>query len=102
MEKIKCKKKFCFGLGKIYVGDTKYVIPIVTKSLENDELVVEVQVCEVDASVPLLCGKDLMERWRAVIDVEQKIMKIKTCLDEEGDKRRVEMKETRGDILLWR
>ena len=42
MEKIKCRKRFCFGPGKIYEANTKYVILIVTKSLENVELIVEV------------------------------------------------------------
>ena len=39
----------------------KYVIPMVMMSSMNEELYLEVQACEVDVSVPLLCGKDLME-----------------------------------------
>ena len=61
METIKCKKRFCFGPSKIYEANMKYMIPIVTKSSQNEELILEVQACEVDASVPLLCGKDSME-----------------------------------------
>ena len=62
MKTIECRKKFRFGPGKIYIVDKKYVIPMVTMSSQNKELILDVQACEVDTSVPLLCGKDSMER----------------------------------------
>ena len=96
LEKKECCKKFCFGPGKIYVSEVQYKVPFVVKSLDDEEVVLEVDVYEVPAPVPLLCGKDSMEEWKVVIDLEEKVMKIKSQNDKEGEKLKLKMDQTRG------
>ena len=48
--------------------------------IENDadeEVFLEMEVYEVDAMVPILCGLDTMDKWKSDIDVENKKMKVK-------------------------
>ncbi len=96
LEKRKCRKKFRFGPGEIYESEVAYKIPIVMKSEEEKEVFLEVEVYEVDAAVPMLCGKDAMENWKAVIDVDGKVLKVKTKMDMEGERVKLKMEETSG------
>ena len=56
LEQVKCAKKFRFGPSKIYLAETKYKIPFLVKSLDDNEVILNAEVYEVDAEVPLLCG----------------------------------------------
>ena len=44
----------------------------------------------------MLCGKDAMENWKAVIDVDGKVLKVKTKMDMEGERVKLKMEETSG------
>ena len=76
LKKRKCGKRFRFGPGKVYTSEVVYELPLVVKSEDGKEVFLEIDVYEVDAMVPMLCGKDAMEKWKAVIDVEEKTMML--------------------------
>ena len=44
----------------------------------------------------MLCRKDTMEYWKAVINVEKKILKVKTHHDREGEQTKLKMLQTCG------
>ena len=99
----RCLKKFRFGPGKIYVSEAVRVIPVVMKMADETEVTLEIKVYEVDASVPMLCGKDALEEWKAVIDVNEKTMTLQL---EESDSRwkklKLGMVQTAGSHLAVR
>ena len=45
---------------------------------DDKEVFLEIDVSEVDALIPMLCGKDSMKKWNAVIYIEEMILKINT------------------------
>ena len=97
LEKVWYSKRFRFGPGKIYQAETRYKIPFLVKSEDDTEVVLEADVYEVDASVPLLCGKDSLENWNVNIDLRERILGIKMQFDKKGENIRVKMEETKGE-----
>jgi hypothetical protein len=90
-----CSQKFRFGSNKVFEAKEMVEIPINVKTddPENSVKVVKINAYVVEAeNVPLLCGRNTMMDWEAVIDMKNELIKIEieneklniTCINTEG------------------
>ena len=76
----KCRQYFRFGPGQIYESDEFIVLPVSFKASESQVLKNEIVYTTMEvyivknASVPLLCGRNTLSQWGAVLDIKQKII----------------------------
>ena len=79
-----CHQVFKFGPSKQYVSNTMIDLPVIVRRLDGKEEVLQVYTYLIDADVPFLCGKrELVDRWKSIIDTENKVLDSKI----DGDKR---------------
>ena len=79
-----CHQVFKFGPSKQYVSNTMIDLPVIVRRLDGKEEVLQVYTYLIDADVPFLCGKrELVDRWKSIIDTENKVLESKI----DGDKR---------------
>ena len=90
LEVLKCQKKFKFVPGKVYNATQLYRLPVVVKTEEQKEVFLSMDVAEVEAPVPILCGMDTMEEWDMVLHIKEKMVAVKDSQNEKGFKLRVE------------
>ena len=79
-----CHQVFKFGPSRQYVSNTMIDLPVIVRRLDGKEEVLQVYTYLIDADVPFLCGKrELVDRWKSIIDTENKVLESKI----DGDKR---------------
>jgi hypothetical protein len=74
-----CSQKFRFGPSGVYEAKEIMEIPITVKINDKEESFVKIKVNAyvVEAeNVPLLCGRNTMNEWGAILDMKTKVMKI--------------------------
>ena len=74
----KCNQFFRFGPGKIYQSDEVIVLPVSFRASEslvlNNELIYTTMSVFIvkEATVPLLCGRNTLCQWGAILDIKKK------------------------------
>jgi hypothetical protein len=73
-----CKETFKFGPSKIYEAREKVDIPTKVKTKEDkiENITVEAYIIQ-NEEIPLLCGKDMLEKWSTVINLREKDITIR-------------------------
>ena len=65
--------------------------------MDGNEDVLRVQTYFVDAEVPLLCGKQMLESWNFKIDRQEKVLYIQMKTAEDHGKKFIKMEDTTGE-----
>ena len=65
---------FTFGPSKKYLSKSIVKIPVIIQRNDGRDDVLKVQAYLVDADIPFLCGKRMMELWQSKIDTKKKIL----------------------------
>ena len=73
MKSVSCNQPFVFGPSKRYISKLLVELPILVTRLDRREDVLTVHTYHVDAEVPFLCGKQMLESWNFRIDSREKI-----------------------------
>ena len=101
LEVSKCSQHFRFGPGQVYHSDEIIVLPVSFRASESkvlaNELVytrIEVYIVK-DATVPLLCGRNTLNQWGAILDIKRKYL----ILESKGGKK-VCLEQTNQDHLV--
>ena len=89
MKSVECQQPFRFGPSKIYISKT-----LIVTRLDGREDILVVQRYLVDAEVPFLCGKRILESWNFKIDRRSKILKIESKID--SSRKEIKMVDTQG------
>ena len=102
LEVSKCKQYFRFGPGQIFESDELIVLPVSFKASESQVLCNELVYTTMGvyivkgASVPLLCGRNTLCQWGAILDIKQKTV----TLESKGGKK-VSLEQTfQGHLVL--
>ena len=75
IEVVKCQRRYRFGPGRVYDSIKLYNMPVVVETEEGRTLFLAMKVTEVEAPIPILCGKDTMKTWDMVIRVKEEILR---------------------------
>jgi hypothetical protein len=99
LKKKSCSQKFRFGSSKVFQAKEILEIPINVKIDDTEESVkvVKINAYVVEAeNVPLLCGRNMMMDWEAIIDMKAEVKKI----DLEKEKLDIKCINTEGGHLV--
>ena len=73
-----CHQIFKFGPSKQYISKRMVDLPIIVRTLDGKEDVLQVFTYLVDADIPFLCGKsELKDKWKSKIDTENNVFETK-------------------------
>ena len=73
-----CHQIFKFGPSKQYISKRMVDLPIIVRTLDGKEDVLQVFTYLVDADIPFLCGKsELKDKWKSKIDTENNVLETK-------------------------
>jgi hypothetical protein len=108
LKKVNCSQKFRFRPSKVYEAKEIVEIPIIVKlnDIEDSYTKIKLGAYVVEAeNVPLLCGRNSMKDWGAVLDMGKDIMKMEIeqpmeirCLNTSGGHLVVEIMTT----CIWK
>ena len=77
LERYKCHQIFKFGPSRQYISKEMVHLPIILKTLDGREEVLQVFTYLVDADIPFLCGaSELKDKWKSKIDNENNVLEI--------------------------
>ena len=68
MKQQKCSQVFKFGPSKRYISDTMVELPLMVDRMAGKQDVIKLFVYLVEADVPFLCGKRMLESWDAKLN----------------------------------
>ena len=74
MKTVRCHQPFVFGPSRRYVSTSLVELPVLVTRLDGREDVLIIQTYLVDAEVPFLCRKQILESWSFQIDSKEKIV----------------------------
>ena len=95
LEVHKCYQIFTFGPSKQYISKEMVKLPIILKTLDGREEVLQVFTYLVETDIPFLCGaSELKSRWKSKIDNENNVLEIKL---EDGRTKCFKIIETSGN-----
>ena len=66
LAKDEVKEHFRFGPCEVYIATEKFKIPIMSPDTNGKNIKMIVNAFEVQADVPLLCGKNTLSEWGAI------------------------------------
>jgi len=92
-----CHQIFKFGPSKQYISKKMVDLPIIVRTLDGREEVLQIFTFLVDAGIPFLCGKsELKDKWKSKIDTENNVLETKL------DGRRIDFRivETSGNHVV--
>merc|ERR1712115_17073 len=73
-----CHQIFKFGPSKQYISKRMVDLPIIVRTLDGKEDVLQVFTYLVNADIPFLCGKsELKDKWKSKIDTENNVLETK-------------------------
>ena len=93
MKSIVCKQTFIFRPSRKIMSREILEIPIVVKQVDGTNEAILVKTYILEAEVPFLCGKQILEMWEAKLDMKKKI--LETSID--GHHRQFEMVNMSGN-----
>ena len=76
MKTYECNQAFKFGPSKKCVCKVKMEVPLVVKTLEGGTEVLWVVAYIVDADVPFLVGKSMLEKWGSKLNTVDRILEM--------------------------
>merc|ERR1711867_68804 len=95
LKRYKCHQIFKFGPSRQYISNKMVYLPIILKTLDGREDVLQIFTYLVDADITFLCGaSELKDKWKSKIDNENSVLEIKL---EEGRIRHFRIVETSGN-----
>ena len=95
LEVYKCHQIFKFGPSRQYISKEMVNLPIILKTLDGREEVLQVFTFLVKADIPFLCGaSELKGKWKSKIDNERNVLEIKL---EDGRMKRFRIVGTSGN-----
>ena len=74
---IDCQQVFKFGPSKQYISKRMVDLPVIVRTLDGREDVLQVYTYLVDADIPFLCGKSELIKWKSKIDTENEVLETK-------------------------
>ena len=78
LEVYECHQKFKFGPRRQYISKEIVYLPIILKTLDGREEVLQVFTYLVDADIQFLCdASELKGKWKSKIDNENNVLEIK-------------------------
>ena len=90
MKNVSCHQPFVFGPSKRYVSTS-----LVTR-LDGKEDVLVIHTYLVNAEVPFICGKQILESWNFKIDSREKILEIQTKSDQDCSRKLIKIMDVIG------
>merc|ERR1712115_121174 len=95
LEVHKCYQIFTFGPSKQYISKEMIKLPIILKTLDGREEVLQVFTYLIETDILFLCGaSELKSRWKSKIDNENNVLEIKL---EDGRTKCFKIIETSGN-----